>query len=63
MSLINAASFVVQDGRTALHLAAERGHTTIVAKLLGSSADLGKKVKSVNNLCISKINANWYVWV
>lgn len=63
MSLIDTASFVVQDGKTALHLAVERGHTIIVAKLLDSSADLGKKVKSVNILCITKINANWYIWV
>ena len=37
--------FLLQDDQTPLHLAAQKGHTEIVTKLLESGADHGVKNK------------------
>ena len=38
---------VAQDGKTALHLAAEQGHVDVVQTLIGAHADLNQQDKVV----------------
>ena len=48
--VFNTLSFAPQDGSTPLHLAVHSGHSAVVTKLLGSSADVGIKENLVNNI-------------
>ena len=43
----------LQDGRSALHVAAEKGHTIVVSVLISHGADVNTK-DEVKNTCVSK---------
>ena len=45
--MMSLCFITVQDEKTALHLAAERGHTSIVRLLIGANADLNLQDKVV----------------
>lgn len=56
----------LQDGRTPLHLASERGHTSVVEVLIGAQADinlLDKVLRIFVNVCIGDCSARYAVFI